>query len=120
MRTAPALLMTAVAILLSGGGCYYDSEEDLYPGAFCDTANITYTNRIEPLILSNCAQPACHVPGGDGAGDFTHYSGVKAKVDNGTFRNQTIVNKVMPPGAPLSKCELQLLQAWLDRGAANN
>ena len=63
IRMAALLLATATF-----RGCYYDSEEVLYPASFCDLTNVTWTNNIEPIIATECAIPACHVPGGDGPG----------------------------------------------------
>jgi hypothetical protein len=114
------LPLAVLLLLLAAQGCYYDNEEYLYPNSFCDTSAVTYTSTIAPLVQANCAVPGCHVPGGTGPGDFTSYIGVKAKVDNGSFRAVTIVNKSMPPSGPLSNCEQQQLSTWLDTGAPNN
>lgn len=104
--------------LLVLAGCYYDKEELLYPGA-CDVGDATaagyWTDTIEPLILSRCAN--CHFPGGDGPGDLTQYINVKAIVDNGSFQQQVFISKAMPQGGSLSACDLQKLQAWVDAGA---
>ncbi len=81
---------------------------------------MTYASTVVPILQGNCAIPGCHVPGGTGPGDFTSYLGVKAKVDNGTFRNVTIVVQTMPPSGPLSACDRQRLDTWLSAGAPNN
>ena len=109
----------AILVVLLEVGCYYDKEQDLYPNSFCSTDNITYNSTIEPIILRRCATPGCHVAGG-APGDFTIYSEVKSKVDNGRFNSLVIVNKSMPPSGPLSSCELNKLDLWIKAGAPNN
>lgn len=117
----PALLATGCAVvLLASNGCYYDSEAELYPSTFCDTTNVTYALKVLPIVQANCATPGCHVPNGTGVGDFTHYAGLKAKVDNGTFVTNVLVNKVMPPSSTLGPCDLRVLRMWVDAGAPNN
>ncbi len=118
MRATLPLLV--FMLLVATEGCYYDNQERLYPNSFCDTTAVTYATKVLPIVQGSCAVPGCHVPGGNGPGDFTSYTGVKAKVDNGTFRTVTIVNKSMPPSGPLSACELRQLETWLNAGAPNN
>lgn len=121
MKRHVHILLVALP-MLALGGCYYDNEEELYPGA-CAVGDATitgwYTNNVEPLLQSRCAIPGCHVPGGTGPGDFNQYVEVKARVDDGTFQEQVFVLRAMPQGGALSSCELQKLQAWVDAGAPN-
>lgn len=100
--------------------CYNDNEEELYGPVSCDVSAITYTNDVLPIINTSCATAGCHVSGGTGSGDFTNYTELKAKVDNGSFENRVLIQKNMPPSTPLTDCELQILQAWVDNGALNN
>lgn len=111
------LMMTALMAL---GGCYYDVEAELYPGRYCDLENVTWTNTIQPIIQTECAVPGCHVSGGTGPGDFTTYTGVKGKVDNGSFGTVVLVERSMPPNNVLDQCELDRLQQWVDAGAPQN
>ncbi len=118
-RFPHTLLLIAVVALT---GCYYDNEEELYPGE-CLVGDATlpgyWTSTVEPLVQTRCAIPACHVPGGDGPGDFTQYTNVKAAVDNGSFQQQVLIQRSMPPTGPLPACDLQKAQAWVDAGAPN-
>jgi hypothetical protein len=102
--------------LLVFSSCYYDVEETLYPG-FCNTQQVTYEGVIKPLVELRCNAPACHVPGGDGEGDFSTYAGLKAKVDDGSVEEQVIVLGEMPPSGGLSSCEMDQLQIWINDGA---
>lgn len=83
----------------------------------CDT--ITYAKHIAPIMSSSCN--SCH-SAGNPLGDLTNYSGVKLKVDDGSFKQKVLVDKTMPksPVSPLSQKQLEMIQCWLDKGAPNN
>ena len=111
------------AVLLMTTGCYYDNEEELYPFAYCDTTNVTYRGTIEPIVQRSCAIPGCHVPGGDGNGDFTQFPEVLEKVENGSFLNSvkgTGDAIPMPPNDPLRACEVRQIELWIAAGARND
>ena len=101
-------------------GCYYDNEEELYPdGAPCDLENITYLNDIKPIIDNNCAISGCHVTG-TRRKDLTTYQGLKDVVDDGRLIERVIIRKDMPPSQPLSQCERNKIQKWINEGALEN
>jgi hypothetical protein len=101
-------------------GCYYDTEEVLYPGTFCDTANVTYSGTVSGIVSANCATSGCHIPGGLGPGNFNNYADLKARVDNGLFSNLVLVAKTMPPTYELSGCQIEQLSIWVGNGAPEN
>ena len=117
MRGTRHFLLGPVLLL---AGCYYDTEAKLYPAGTCDTTNVTWSATVQPIVQGNCAIPGCHVAGGTGTGDFTSYQGVKDKVDNGTFRQEVVVDGTMPPDFALSACEIQQLEVWIQAGAPQN
>ncbi|MBK6774974.1 MAG: hypothetical protein IPG74_03685 [Flavobacteriales bacterium] len=117
MMRKSAIAFMAMLLL---AGCYYDKAEVLYPGSFCDTANVTYSGTAKSILETNCAISGCHVSGGTGPGNFTSYADVKQRVDNGTFRILVLENRTMPPSFSLSSCELEQLSIWLDAGAPEN
>jgi hypothetical protein len=114
----------AVFLLLCISSCYYDKEDKLYDQYYasktCDTTNVTYALTIQPIITAKCATPGCHTAGGSGNGNFDTYSGVKSKVDNGSFINRTVVQMNMPISAPLTACEMNQVKKWVQLGALNN
>ncbi len=119
MRPSTVRFLILAAAVLSG--CYYDNEEELYPGtAICETTGVTWSATVQPLIQARCATPGCHVSGGTGPGDFTQYANVKAKVDDGRFQAEVIQAGSMPPSGRLADCDIQKLQVWIDAGAPNN
>jgi hypothetical protein len=113
-----AFMIASIAALMMPG-CYYDVEEELYPPS-CDTTVTTFSGTINEIIQSRCATPGCHVPGGTGPGDFTTYSGLQPKLQDGSFESQVLVNKAMPPTGTLSTCDLNKIQKWVNNGAQNN
>lgn len=119
MRFSPVHMIILAAVALSG--CYYDNEEELYPGsAVCETTSVTWTSTVQPLIQARCATSGCHVSGGFGPGDFSQYTNVKSVVDNGRFQAEVIQAGSMPPSGRLNACDIQKLLVWIDAGAPNN
>ena len=100
-------------------GCYYDVAEELYPAqqtANCDTTR-GYALRVAPIIAGNCAISGCHVSNGQ-TPNLSTYAGVSSNIDR--IRQRAIVEKTMPPTGPLTPCDQQALQQWIDAGAQNN
>ncbi|MBK6549124.1 MAG: hypothetical protein IPG11_01745 [Flavobacteriales bacterium] len=123
MRGPQYLFLFAAMSILALNGCYYDNEEALYPGSFCDTTNVTFANSIEPFVQTNCATPNCHVPGGAGNGDLTVFANIASKVADGRFlqsiRRENGVYP-MPPENAVSACDLSKVEIWIAAGAQHN
>ncbi|HYX07628.1 MAG TPA: hypothetical protein VE912_12940 [Bacteroidales bacterium] len=111
-------------ILFLISACYYDSKEYLYPelNSTCDTTNINFSSIIKPIIDNNCK--TCHsgsVPSGNVR--LENYTQVKAIADNGKLVG--VINgsgglPLMPPGAPLSSCQITSIEKWVTNGAPDN
>lgn len=101
-------------------GCYNDNEEELYGNTSCNIITVSFSKDIMPLIQAECATSGCHVQGGAGNGIFDNYQNVKAKVDNGSLMDRVVVQKSMPPSKPLSSCQVEYIEAWINQGAPNN
>ena len=115
-------------IFLSTFLCFFACTKDnmTTPPISIDCSNImaSYVNDIQPIMNSSCAISGCHISG-FGSGDFTTYSGLKAKVDDGTVKNRTIVNMNMPPAnssgpTTLTMTQIDLLNCWIEAGAPEN
>lgn len=113
-------ILIGTLLILSFSACYYDKEDLLYGNDDCVVEGLSYSVDIEPIINSSCATSGCHVQGGSENGIFDSYAGVKAKVDNGSFRQRVIADRDMPPGSPLSNCQIKYIEEWLNQGAPNN
>lgn len=120
MKNIRFLFSFGLVLVLSLSSCYYDKEDLLYGNDDCTVNSVSYSVDIEPIINTSCAISGCHVQGGSGNGIFDSYAGVKAKVDNGSFRQRVIVERDMPPTAPLSNCQIKYIEQWLNEGAPNN
>lgn len=91
--------------------------------AGCDTANVTYSGAIRNIVSNKCQ--GCHSgPAASGGYDFTNYSVLKARANDGKLWGA--VNHLpgfspMPKnGNKLSTCELAQIKKWIDAGAPNN
>lgn len=108
------------ALFLTTLSCYNDKEDVIYGKATCDPINASFAEDISPIISNSCSTVGCHIQGGSGNGIFENYEGVKAKVDNGSFKKRVLEDKDMPPSGSLSECQLEFISAWLEAGALNN
>ena len=103
--------------------CYYDSEEDLYPTVECDTVDVTYTEKILPIIRNNCY--GCH----DQASNFGNitlegHDQLKRYVDNGqllgVIRRESGFSPMPKNGPPLVDCDIEKIEVWIQQGAPDN
>ena len=84
-----------------------------------DCSTITYSGTIAPLVTIKCNTAGCHASGSVN-GDYTSYSGIKAKFDNGSLKQRVIVEKSMPSGSSLTETQLKQFECWINAGAPNN
>lgn len=120
----------AILIFISFSGCYYDSQEFLYPqiNNSCDTTNVTFSGSVAPILSNNCL--SCH--SNNSAAAFGNniklqdYADVKLRVDDGKLIGSikhTSGFKPMPypaGNAQLESCKLTIIQKWVNAGAPNN
>ena len=85
----------------------------------CDTANVTYSGTIAPILQANCV--GCHSAG---SVLLNSHAGVATVALNGRLMgalNHANGYLAMPSGQPqLDACTLQSFQAWVNAGAPNN
>lgn len=118
MKSRTAIIPLACAMLMALQGCYYDVEDELYPGN-CQPITPSWSTSVAPLVAERCSGSSCHGAGSQQV-QVTNYAQVKALVDNGKFVDRVLVLRDMPDGSSLNKCQLDMLQAWVDAGAPNN
>jgi len=114
------IILTTLGLIFMLSSCYKDNEEYLYGEVECDTTAVSFSEDIFPIIQNNCTVTGCHVAGGNAPGTFENFDQVKAKVDDGSFRDRVIVQGDMPPSGSLSDCQKNYITKWLDDGAPNN
>ena len=118
----------ALFVIFSIAGCYYDSEEYLFPqiNNQCDTTSVTYSVSIQPVLEQYCYQ--CHnnanasIFGGNIK--LEDYSDVIIRVNDGrlygAITHQTGFSPMPKDGGMLDDCFIQKLSIWIDAGAPNN
>lgn len=117
------LLAGCICILSVLNSCVSNVEEELYPPDTCDTAQVTYSGTIAPIIELNCY--ACHEGDQSLSGiPLNGYNNLKAMVDagrlTGALRHLEGFS-AMPQNAPaLPECELLKIEKWIDDGAPDN
>lgn len=106
-------------------GCYYDNKENLYApqggGAACDTASVTYSGKIQPIMTASCI--GCH-SGSNASGGFaleTH-AGVAAASGRllGAIKHSTGYSAMPQNASKLGDCQIAQIEKWLNSGAPNN
>lgn len=99
------------------------SENEAQPvSTFTSSAcDARYQRDIKPLIGAKCAISGCHQAHFP-FGDFTMYSDLKTKVDNGRVKRLVFDNVLMPPSSAtqLTAKELEVFKCWMDDGAKDN
>ena len=85
----------------------------------CDDAPASFTTDVAPILNSSCNTTGCHNSGNEN-GDFTTYSGIKVKANDGSLMNTVITNKTMPLASTLTEEQLNKFKCWLDSNAPNN
>jgi hypothetical protein len=118
INTMKKILYFATFIsLLSIVSCYYDTEAELYGVVPCDNSTLTYTARISPLMTAKCL--SCHDAASGSAVVLENYTQVKDQFTNG--KALCAVERgngclAMPQSAPLSSCDLEACQKWVEAG----
>jgi hypothetical protein len=123
----PIIKITLILLIALTTGCYYDSEERLYPkiSSPCDDVNVTFSKTITP-ILHSCQ--TCHSnsnAASEGSGiKLENYNDVKSYIINGRLMgaiNHLNGYAAMPQGGgKLADCEISQLQKWINDGTLNN
>ncbi|HEY3373270.1 MAG TPA: hypothetical protein VGK10_20655 [Prolixibacteraceae bacterium] len=117
-----------IALILSIAfisGCYYDSEERLYPNVSnpCDDTVVTFSGTVTQ-ILQPCLQ--CHsnaaVSHGEGGGiRLENHDDVASNTRvMGSVKQENGYIKMPKNGGKLIDCEISQLQKWYDNQTPNN
>ena len=116
--------LAVVILLFAVTGCYYDSEEDLYPPVSCDTSNISYSLDIVPIMATSCLN--CHFNGSSIGGglNLEGHAALKASAENGSLVGSVTHASgfsAMPKDASkLDECKIKKINAWVQAGSPDN
>lgn len=126
VNSIKAVLIIVVASF-SLTSCYYHNEEEISGIPQCsDTADITYSTGVQPILSTNCY--SCHsnaVSASLGSGvKLENYADVVTRAQNGSLVG-TITHSGNYPhmpkgGSKLDDCTIQVIQKWVESGALNN
>jgi len=121
------IILSLILLIASVSGCYYDSEEHLYPklSTPCDDTVVTFSGTVTS-IMQPCL--SCHSNANalneGGAIKLQNYADVIKMVTNGKLMGSiTHANGFIPMpngGGKLVDCEINQLQKWIDNGTPNN
>lgn len=114
--------------ILSGfiQSCYYDNAEDLLGSQVCDTAAVSFSADVVPILQAKCYVCHSQASGASSGGgivlegydfilDTTTPEKVSASVD------WLPTASAMPKGgSQLPTCERSLIRNWVSQGAQNN
>jgi mono/diheme cytochrome c family protein len=124
-KKAKALLCIITGSIVLVIGCSKSSEDKLTPPdpPSCDTANMTYSTDIKPILQANCY--SCHGNGNaEGGRSLGSYESVKDAVEDGNLIGTITHAAGYPPmpqgGAKLSDCDINKIKAWINSGSSNN
>jgi hypothetical protein len=115
-----------ILVIASITGCYYDSEERLYPKLSnpCDDTEVTFKGTVSAILQScqTCHSNSNASSSGNGI-NLQDYSDVMKVVTNGKLMgsiNHTSDYPMPKGGGKLLDCEIAQLQKWIDSGSLNN
>lgn len=114
-----------LVLLLSLTGCYYDEvlEEISVPVP----TEISFANDIQPIFTESCVQchPAFSAPDltvGNSYAAITNGTYIVPNDVAGSLLYQRMIDNAnpMPPNGKLATAKLNLVKAWIEKGALNN
>ena len=124
-------IIFSLSVCIGLTGCYYDTEEELYPDSgstTCDTITVSYATDIVPIVSAKCSTPGCHAGVNAAAGiPLETHAGVKGflDTDKALFISSLIWDgnaSNMPKGSStkMSDCNINTIRAWINAGYPNN
>ncbi len=119
------LFPIAMVCLLVFYHCTYENEEDKYMAEMvCDTANVSYSSDIQPILTDHCyschmASFAASVGGGIILDSYEEVNKNAEKVLKSVQHAAGF--EPMPKNAPkLDDCTIAKIKIWVEAGAKNN
>ncbi len=116
-------VITLSGLSMAVSGCKWDSEEALFNTVTCDTTSISYSKTIKPMLANSCV--GCHNSGFESGGvSLETHKDVRVYAKNGllmgTVRHEPGFSAMPKGGQKFSDCQIQQLQAWVNKGAPND
>ena len=91
-----AALLSLWAAATLATSCYYDDYQTLYgTGAACDTAAVSFTADIQPIVSAQCA--GCHGAASPSGGlSLTNHAQIAATTSSGSMLNRVHLPAATP------------------------
>ena len=123
----PIIKITIIVLIAFITGCYYDSEERLYPKISnpCDDIVVTYSGTVNQILQTclSCHSNSLAVNEGGGV-KLEGYANLITYVKNGklmgSIRHDNLFIPMPLTGGKLPDCEIAQLQKWIDNQTPNN
>ena len=120
------LVFLSVAVLSLLNSCYYDNMEDINPKAdttatsTCDTANISYSKHIAPIMQAQCVS-GCHSAGNRSGGyALDSYDAVKSCAATGKLYGSVVwdgsASQMPKNGNKITDCKISQIKKWIAAG----
>ena len=113
------MLLVLTALTMLAAGCYYDKDELLYPDSSADCSKVQGTfTKVHAITAAKCATAGCHNAAAAGGTILESYSQISAAATR--INQRAVIEKTMPPAAPLSAEEIAVIKCWISSGTPNN
>jgi hypothetical protein len=129
MKSLKFIMIPGLMFLMAS--CYYDEPP---PPAEIDPELVSFSGHIVPIFDKACNNPGCHSSvEGDPVPDLTAENAYDQLLGGG-YVNLTIpessilylriigtsAGPLMPPGSKLTSTDIELVLAWINKGALND
>ncbi len=123
MPPAPNSPLTTQQINLIQTWIQQGAQNLFCTNTLCDSAGISYSSKVEPIINISCK--GCHSGSNPGGGiTLNSYATVVAQANNGKLLGSIIHAAGYSPmpknSAALSTCEIGIIRNWISEGTQNN
>lgn len=114
-------------LLFFVSACSSDSEEDLLGVEECSETNISFSQKVLPIMNESCAFPGCHAANIPAAGiNLSSFESITAYFTTdqdrflGAIRHESGYSPMPKSNDKLSDCNLYYIETWIAEGASNN
>jgi uncharacterized membrane protein len=97
-----------------------------YPDITCDTANVTFSGSVKPILQSRCISCHSNTAAASAGGNIKleDYADVKIRTDNGSLlsaiKHLSGYSQMPKESAKLDNCSIRKIEKWIELGTQNN
>jgi hypothetical protein len=125
MKLKKISLLAFTSYIVFCCSCAKNNKEDLIGNASCDTASVSYTQDIKPILAASCNANGCHNASSAASGynleDFSSLQPVAlGSRFIGTIRHESGFSAMPKQADKLDDCKIKKIEIWIAEGAPNN